>query len=102
VHAVLLDLWHTTAWGEIPPDERLTTQLGVADAVLFDAFERTRRYRGTGGPSAAQAFFADDQPYYCDGRPPSGSAPSASTAPARISPPTSTSSIRDLHQLLES
>ena len=57
--AVLLDLWNTTAWGEIPPEaERLTTQLGVAEAVLFDAFERTRRYRGTGGPSTTEESLA--------------------------------------------
>lgn len=59
MHAVLLDLWDTTAWGEIPPEEeRLATQLGVADAVLFDAFERTRRYRGTGGPSTTEESLA--------------------------------------------
>lgn len=50
--AVLLDLWNTTAWGEMPPEEeRLTTQLGVTEGMLYEAFERTRRYRGTGGPS---------------------------------------------------
>ena len=59
MRAVLLDLWDTTAWGEIPPEEELlTTQLGVADAVLFDAFERTHRYRGTGGPSTIEESLA--------------------------------------------
>lgn len=36
----------------------LTTQLGVSDAVLFDAFERTRRYRGTGRPSTTEESLA--------------------------------------------
>ena len=59
VRAVLLDLWDTTAWGEAPPEEELlTTLLGVSDTVLFDAFERTRRYRGTGGPSTIEESLA--------------------------------------------
>ena len=49
VRAVLLDLWDTTAWGEMPPeDERLTKQLGVSEGMLYDAFELTRDARGTG------------------------------------------------------
>ncbi len=36
----------------------IPTLLGVADAVLFDAFERTRRYRGTGGPSTTEESLA--------------------------------------------
>ena len=87
-----LDLWDTTAWGEIPPDERLITQLGVADAVLFDGFERTRRYRESGGPSAAQAVFADDQPDYCDGAAALGIRTFRIDRAGRVSPPTSTSS----------
>ena len=59
VQAVLLDLWDTTAWGEVPPEEQLlTTRLGVSDAVLFDAYERTRRYRGTGGPFTTEESLA--------------------------------------------
>ena len=59
VHAVLFDLWDTTAWGEVPPEEELlTTQLGVSDTVLLDAFERTHRYRGTGGPSTIEESLA--------------------------------------------
>src|SRR3989337_1566241 len=51
--AVLLDLWNTTAWGEMPPEEeRLTTQLGVTEGMLSEALERTSRYRGSGGPSS--------------------------------------------------
>ncbi len=47
--AVLLDLWDTTAWGEMPTEEeRLTTQLGVSEGMLYDAFELTRDARGTG------------------------------------------------------
>ena len=57
--AVLLDLWDTTAWGEPPPpEERLSIQLGVPEAVLFDGFERTRVYRGTGGPRTAEESLA--------------------------------------------
>jgi hypothetical protein len=87
-----LDLWDTTAWGEIPPDERLITQLGVADAVLFDGFERTRRYRESGGPSAAQAVFEDDQPDYCDGAAALGIRTFCIDRAGRVSPPMSTSS----------
>jgi len=46
-------------------------------------------------------FFADDQPYYCDGAAALGIRTFRIDRAGRISPPTSTSSIRGLHQLLE-